>query len=315
MKRSTLVISIILGIVFISTVIIVVAVILKPGKIITGDSGVIAFIPLSGLIAESKDASFFSSGAGITPTFVRHQLERANDDPRVGAIILKIDSPGGVVGASQEIAELVRDSEKPVIVFAGDIVASGAYYIASQADKIVAKPGSLIGSIGVIIKVADLSGLYAKLGIKVQTIKSGKNKDMTDRTLIPEERKKLQALSDETYRQFINDVAKGRKLSKNKVKELATGEVFSASRAKKLGLIDELGGYQAAVDVAADLANIEDPFVEEYRPPTFLDELFGGPGIQIRDLIRMQALGRDFLLLERIQNTYAAPQYRYYGGQ
>jgi protease-4 len=296
-------------------VVIVAVALLDSGNIAAGDGNTIAFIPLSGSIAEGQDASLFSSGPGITPTFVRHQLEEANDDPSVGAIILKIDSGGGAVGASQEIAELVRDSDKPVIVFAGDTVASGAYYIASQADKIVAKPGSLVGSIGVISQIPDLSGLYAKLGIKIQTIKSGKNKDMFERTLTPEERRKFQVLSDDAYVQFITDVARGRKLSKNKVKELATGEVFSASRARKLGLVDELGGYQKAVDAAAKVAHIEDPYVKEYRPPTLFEALFSGPGVQIRDLVRMRVLGRDFLLLENIRNTYAAPQYRYYGGQ
>jgi len=314
-KKSTLVISAILGIVFISMAIIVAAVIFKPDSFTGGSGDTIAFITLGGPIAEGQDSSLFSSGAGINPTLVRRQLNRADNDPAVQAIILRIDSPGGAVGASQEIAELIRSTEKPVVVFGGDIVASGGYYIASQADKIVAKPGSLIGSIGVISQIPDLSGLYDKLGIKLQTIKSGDNKDMFQRTLTPEEKKKYQALSDEVYNQFVDDVAKGRNLDKDKVKKLATGELFTASTAKKHGLIDELGGYQTAIDVAAELAGIEDPFIDEYRPPTFFEELFGSPGIQIRDLIRMQVLGRDLMLLENIRNTHGAPQYRYYGGQ
>lgn len=315
MKRSTIIISIILGIVVLSVIVIVAVVAIRP----MGDAPVygdtVAFISLDGAITDSGDDSLLGSGAGINPKLVRHRLDEAEDDPAVKAIILKINSPGGSVGASQEIAELIAAADKPIVIFAGDVVASGGYYIASQADKIVAKPGSLVGSIGVISMIPDLSGLYNKLGIKMQTIKSGKNKDMFERTLTPEERKKFQGMSDELYRQFIADVAKGREMKKAKVAELATGEVFAATTAKKLGLVDEIGGYQTAIDTAAELADIEDPYVDEYEPPTIFDELFGGSSTGFYSLIRAQLLGRDLALLDSIRSMYGAPQYRYYGGQ
>jgi protease-4 len=194
-------------------------------------------------------------------------------------------------------------------------VASGAYYISSQADKIVAKRGSLVGSIGVISQIPDLSGLLDKLGIKLQTIKSGKHKDMFQRTLTPEEEIKFQALSDEIYNQFIDDVAKGRKLKREKVEELATGELFPATTAKKLGLVDVLGGYDAAIDTAAELAKIEDPIVEEFRAPGLFEEVFAAPGLYIRDLIKLKVLGSDLMLLEHLQANYGVPQYKYSGGQ
>ncbi|MDP2211226.1 MAG: signal peptide peptidase SppA [Candidatus Aquicultor sp.] len=315
MKKSTIVISVIVAVVVVSMVSIIVLALGDFGEISVGDGDVIAYIPLSGSIAEDQSASLLGGGAGITPAFVREQLQFANDDPAVGAIIFKLDSGGGAVGASQEIAEYVKDSEKPVVIFAGDMVASGAYYVSSQADKIVAKPGSLIGSIGVISQVSDLSGLYDKLGIKMQTIKSGKHKDMFQRTLTPEEEEKFQALSDEVYNQFVNDVARGRKLKKETVKELATGELFPATIAKKHGLVDVIGGYQAALDTAAKLAKIEDPIVEEYAAPTFFEEIFGAPGLYVRNLIRLKTLGGEFLLLEQLQASNGTPQYKHYGGK
>lgn len=314
MKKSTIIVLVILSLVLLSLIAIIVIGLSGPATNIIEPGNIIAFIPLSGTIAEDIDSSVFSAGAGITPKFVRHRLEEVEDNPNVKAIILKINSPGGSVGASQEIAELIQEADKPIIVFAGDIIASGAYYIASKADRIVAKPGSLVGSIGVISQIPDLSGLYAKLGIKMQTIKSGKNKDMFGRALTPEEQKKFQALSDELYNQFVDDVAKGRQLSKKKVLQLATGEVFPATVAKKLGLVDKVGGYQTAIDEAARLAKIKNPVVQEYKPPSLIEELFDMPSINIFSLIRMQLLGRDFMLLESIRNMYTVPQYRYLGG-
>lgn len=315
MKRSTVIISIILGLVLVSTVTIIAVYAIDRGgsRSVSGDT--IAWVSLDGAIADSGSESLLGTGGGINPAFVRHRLETAEEDPAVKAIILKINSGGGAVGASQEIAELIRNADKPVVAFAGDTMASGAYYIASQCDKIVAKPGSLVGSIGVISMIPDLNGLYEKLGIRMQTIKSGRNKDMFQRALTQEERQKFQAMSDELYQQFVSDVARGRKLSKDKVLELATGEVFAASTAKRSGLVDVVGGYQAAVDTAAKLANIEEPYVDEYEPPTFFEELFGAPSTGFYNLIRTYLLGQDLALLERIRSDHSGPHYLYVGGQ
>ncbi|MCL6472644.1 MAG: signal peptide peptidase SppA [Firmicutes bacterium] len=322
MKRSTLVISILLGLAFLSVIAIIIVIALQPiagprrASSGLGGGDAIAFIPLSGAIADGEGTSLLAGGSGITPDFVRHQLEKAENDPAVKAVIIKLDSPGGAVGASQEIAELIKEEKKskPVVIFCGDTVASGAYYISSQASKIVAKPGSLVGSIGVISQIPDLTGLYDKLGIKMQTIKSGKNKDMFERTLTPEERQKFQTMSDELYNQFVSDVARGRKLKREKVLGLATGEVFTAASAKQLGLVDEIGGYQKAIDTAAELANIENPVVIEYQP-SFFEEFFGGPIESIKNFLRTGILGPELSLIEYMNSKYGVPEYRYYGGQ
>jgi protease-4 len=292
----------------------------KPSSSSSGDT--IELISLNGAISDDAASSLLSSSGGITPSFVRHSIEDAENNDSVKAIVLKLNSPGGSVGASQEIAYIIRDASVPVIVFGGDMVASGAYYISSQADSIICKPGTLVGSIGVISEFPDLNGLYEKLGIKMQTIKSGRNKDMFSRTLTPEETRKFQTLSDEIYMQFVTDVAKGRGINKTKVKGLATGEVFAATQAKKLKLIDEVGGYQDAIDLAADIANIKDPTVEEYKGPSFLDSFFGSTSGEIsilRKVFGNQILGTDLMgsnlaLLDYARTTFGMPQYRYSGG-
>ncbi|MBI4734008.1 MAG: signal peptide peptidase SppA [Rubrobacteridae bacterium] len=321
MKRSTKVIAVISAIVALSLILIVVLSIRSfSGKATkkSGSGDTIKVIALSGAISNDSEASLLSSSGAITPSYVRHRIEEAENDDSVKAVILSLNSPGGSVGASQEIAYTIRDASIPIIIFGGDMIASGGYYISSQADSIVCKPGSLVGSIGVISEFPDLSGLYEKLGIKMQTIKSGKNKDMFSRSLTPEEAKKFQALSDEIYLQFVEDVAEGRKMNEKKVKELATGEVFAATQAKKLGLVDDIGGYQTAIDVAAKIGKVKDPNIEEYEGPTVFDELFGvasGDVSFLRNLLKKQLLGSNLALLDYAKNNYGAPQYRYSGGK
>lgn len=304
MKKNKLIIVIILIVCLLSFV----ALLFISDKEALRGGDKVAVISLSGPIADEAQVSPFATG-GITPSLVRKQLDRAESDPLVKAVVLKINSPGGAVGASQEIAKEIKDFDKPVVVFMGDVVASGGYYISCQADKIVAKPGTLTGSIGVISQFMDLSGLYKKLGIKVQTIKSGEHKDMFMRILTPEEQESWQKLSDELYAQFIEEVAKGRNLKVEKVKELATGELYTGTQAKKLGLVDKLGGYQDAIDLAVELAKIEKPIVEEYGPPTLFEQLFGQSSAQINGLIRMKLLGRDYFLLENLSSSNGVPKY------
>ncbi len=305
MKRSAIIILVIIGVCFLSLVGIAFLTIglpwgkLRPEKV--------TVISLNGSIADDE-GSFFA--AGITPKSVRQQLERARGDSSVKAIVLKVNSPGGAVGASQEIAQEIRETEKPIVIFMGDMAASGGYYISAPADKIVAKPGTLTGSIGVISQIMDLRGLYEKLGIKLQIVKSGKHKDMYQRELTPEEQELMQELSDELYEQFIEEVAKARNLDAKKVRELATGELYTGTQAKRLGLVDELGGYQDAIDLAAELGRIEKPVVEEYRPKTFFESIFGLSGAQLGKLIRARLLGSDYILLEYLRNFHPSPQYR-----
>ena len=186
------------------------------------------------------------------------------------ALLLRIDRPGGTVGDSQEIhSALLRLREKgcKVVASFGNISASGGVYVGVAADSIVANPGTITGSIGVILRGNNLSELLAKVGVRFETVKSGAYKDILspDRALSPEERELLQSLIDSSYDQFVSAVAEGRGLDKDKVRTFADGRVFSGAQAKDLGLVDELGDEEQARLVAARLAELD---VERCRPVT-----------------------------------------------
>lgn len=217
----------------------------------------------------------FGISGGITPRYVEEQLEKAESNPAIKAAVVRVNSPGGSVAASQQIAAAVEDFSKPLVISMGDMAASGGYYISAPADGIVAQPGTLTGSIGVISQVIDTGGLYEKLGLKVETIKSGRHKDMLSREMTAAERELMQALSDELYDQFVSDVARGRELDKKKVLKLATGQVYTGTQALEAGLIDRLGGIEEAVAWAGEMAGLEDPEIYEFPPPSFLDQITG----------------------------------------
>jgi len=297
-KRTKIIIGVVVGIALLFYLSVVAILLFGTGIGLSGDK--VAVISLSGSIASEGEEGLMASVA-ITPDFVREQLDRAKNDSAVKAIVIKINSPGGAVAASQEIAQEIKRMEKPIVVFMGDMVASGGYYISAPADKIVAKKGTLTGSIGVISQFMDLSGLYEKLGIKTQTIKSGKHKDMFSRELTEEEQKLWQTLSDELYGQFIEEVAEGRNLDVEEVKKLATGELFSGMQAKKLGLVDVLGNYQDAVDEAAKLAGIEEPIVEEYPERTFFESIFSLSSY-VNNLVKAKFFGSDYMILESLKD-------------
>lgn len=189
------------------------------------------------------------------------ELKEYRDDHSVKAIVLRIDSPGGAVAPSQEIYAEVKKAceQKSVVVSMGSIAASGGYYIASPATKILANPGTLTGSIGVIMELPNLEGLMSKIGIKTEVIKSGKYKDMasTFRTMEKEEREILQGVMDNVHNQFIAAVAEGRKLPVEDVRALADGRIFTGEQAKSLRLVDELGTIEDAIAAAAALGGIE----------------------------------------------------------
>ena len=187
------------------------------------------------------------------------------------AIVLRIDSPGGTVAASEEISAFVKAAKKPVVVSIGDVGASGAYMIASQADEIWAMPGSSVGSIGVITEIPNVANLLDKVGIDFQTITAGRYKDAGSpfRSLTKEERALIKGEIDEAYGQFIDIVAEGRKMPRSKVESLATGWAWSGARAKELGLVDEIGTYRDAMDSAAELGGIKG----DYGIVTYDDDL------------------------------------------
>ncbi len=274
----------------------------------------VAVISLSGPVQREAGGLLFG-GKVITPELVREQFKRARDDSGVRAVVLQIQSPGGSVAACQEILEILDSLEKPLVVSMGDLVASGGYYISAKADKIVALPGTLTGSIGVIAQMPNVAGLYDKLGIKVEVFKAGEHKDMYAglRELTPEEKGLMQEMTGQLYEQFLVVVAEGRHMDKERVRQLATGQLYTGEQAKALGLVDELGGLDKAVAVAAELAGIKEPRIVYYKPrvPSLLETFLELGGLRLADLSRTGLLGAEAVVVERIlSNPYPEPEYR-----
>ncbi|MHB1342209.1 MAG: signal peptide peptidase SppA [Coriobacteriia bacterium] len=246
------------------------------GGVPLGDS--IALLHLDGVIAGTGS----TVDGVITPEDFIYQLEEAEADPSVKAILIRADSPGGTVAASQEIAMAVERIDKPIVVSVGDMCASGAYMVASQCDEIVAAPGSSVGSIGVIMEIPNIDGLLDKLGVEFTVLAEGEFKDAGSpfRSITGTESAMFKEQMKMAYDQFIADVATGRDMDEDDVRELATGWVWLGTEAKDLGLIDTIGNYSDAVDRAAELGGIEgEPgivtFEPEYRFEDLALSLFG----------------------------------------
>lgn len=202
-------------------------------------------------------------------------------DSSIKAIVLRIDSPGGAVAPSQEIYEEVRKAiaKKKIVVSMGSVAASGGYYIASPATKIIANPGTLTGSIGVIMEIPNVEGLLNKIGVKTEVIKSGQHKDIASvfRGIKKEEKEILQNVLDNVHEQFIAAVAEGRRMVRGDVKKLADGRIFTGEQALKVGLVDALGNLDDAVKAAADLAGIKgEPVVVTKKEKFSLIDLLRG---------------------------------------
>ena len=194
-------------------------------------------------------------------TVVR-QLKKYKENDSVPAIVLRIDSPGGSVASSQEIYQevgRVREAGKIVVASMANVAASGAYYISCATDTIVANPGTLTGSIGVIFEFPNTEELFKKIGIRFEVVKSGKFKDIGSpvREMTSEERELLQEMIDDTYNQFVDVVATNRGLDREDVLDIADGRVFTARQGKEYGLVDILGDYEDAIAVAAEMAGIK----------------------------------------------------------
>lgn len=209
-------------------------------------------------------------------------LKQFRKDPTIKAILLRIDSPGGAVAPSQEIYMEVRRTTavKPVVVSMGSVAASGAFYIASAATRILADPGTLTGSIGVIIHLPNMQGLFDKIGYKTTTIKSGQFKDIgdPDRPMTPAEQALLQSTIDATYNQFVRDVSRARSLPEADVRKIADGRIILGEDALKLKLIDQIGNYEDALREAGRLGGIKgEPEVEKAKKSesSLLDLLIG----------------------------------------
>jgi protease-4 len=201
-------------------------------------------------------------GTISSPYDVIRQLKRYGEDSSIPSIVIHINSPGGGVAASQEIYEEVnklRQGGKKVVASMSAVAASGAYYIACAADTIVANPGTLTGSIGVVFEWPVLSELMRKLGVKLEVIKSGDMKDVGSigRPVTLREREMLQGVIDDTYNQFVEVVSRERSLPIEDVIELADGRIFTGNQAEDLGLVDVLGNFEDAVQIAAEMGGIK----------------------------------------------------------
>ncbi len=272
MKKSTKVFLWVIGVVLAGSVLI--AVLIFAGGTeeseydLSGHGAKVAVVNLTGTIISSRE---------IVST-----LQTLAKNKSVKAILLRVNSPGGGVAASQEIfeeVESIRDSVKPIVVSMGSLAASGGYYVSCGATRIVANPGTITGSIGVIAMFPNYAKLMEKLGLQMDVIKSGKYKDSGSpfRQMTEQDKKYFQGVVEDSYDQFLNAVAKERKLPIDNLKKFADGRVFTGAQALKLGLVDTLGSFEDAIKIAAKLGGIkgEPVVVEAKKPRTLADLIFG----------------------------------------
>lgn len=250
----------------------------------------IGVVEIKGIILESKP--------------ILDQLIKFKKNKSVKGIILRIDSPGGGVAPAQEIYEEIRKIRKTKRVVASleSIGASGGYYIACASDRIIANPGTITGSIGVITEFVNIEELLRKIGLKSFVVKSGKHKDIMSPTREPTEEDKriLQEVIDNIHNQFIDAVAKGRNLDRERIVEIADGRIFSGQQARDLGLVDMLGNFQDAVTLTAQLAGIEgepDLIYAEKKRPSVLDFLLKEAISKITEEFQNNELNFGYLYL------------------
>ena len=232
------------------------------------DGAKVGVVEITGMIADARKTL--------------EDLKGFREDDTIRAVMVRIDSPGGAVGPSQEIYRAVRKTSetKKVVASLGSVAASGGYYIAAAADGIMANPGTITGSIGVIMGFTNFKGLMEKIGLFPVVIKSGEYKDMGSplREMRPEERRLLQGLTEKIHRQFVAHVAKGRHLPLEKVASLADGRIFTGEESVAMGLVDRLGNFEDALEWTGHLAGIEGEVQAVYprqRPFSFLEMLTG----------------------------------------
>lgn len=276
--------------------------------------GLFVFFLFTWIFAEPYDESESTSGARVAVVELKEpiysseetvrQFKKYRENKAVKAIVFRVDSPGGGVAASQEIYEEVkktRDGGKPVVVSMGGIAASGGYYVSCGASKIVANPGTLTGSIGVIFQFLQIDELMKKVGVDATTVKSGKLKDAGSpfRKPTEEEKKFFQSLIDNTYDQFVDVVANERKIDRKEVIKYADGRVFTGKQALAYGFVDTLGTLEDAISIAAEMGDIKGKpkVVKERKRKSFWgilteearseigairDELFSQPFLQYK---------------------------------
>ncbi len=244
----------------------------------------VGVIEVTGVIASSK--------------LINERIIRFKEDSSIKAVVLRVDSPGGGVGPSQEIYAEVKKlvAVKPVVVSMGSVAASGGYYIAAPAGKILANPGTITGSIGVIMEFTNIKELLDKIGLSNQVVKSGQHKDIGSpiRPMTEADRKILQSMIDDVHLQFITAVAEGRNIDPDKVRLLADGRIYSGRQALEAGLVDQLGNLQDAIAVAGTMAGIKDTPRVVYPPrekAPFLEYFVEETISQVRQELHEQSAG------------------------
>ncbi|HHP51423.1 MAG TPA: signal peptide peptidase SppA [Moorella mulderi] len=234
----------------------------------------IALLRLEGVIIEEEGKVV--PARGFSYQRFLEELEQAQRDGSIKAVILRINSPGGSAVLSDEIYHALKNfrtkAEKPLVVSMAEVAASGGYYVSTAADKILANPNTLTGSIGVIFTLPNYEKLANTIGYKEIVIKSGPLKDMGNpfREMTPEERAAFQSLVDDTFNRFVDLVAQERKMPREEVLKIATGQVYTGAQAKTLGLVDDLGDLNKAIETAKELAGLKEATVISYvRPKGF----------------------------------------------
>ena len=254
----------------------------KGDNAIRGGTDYVAVIRIDGaIVGGPRNDVLFSASGMTTSEQIMYEMEKARKDNRAKAVLIRINSPGGSTGATQEIAEemdKIKSAGKPIIISMGDTCASAGYWIASKGDYIFANPATLTGSIGVYMEYTNVEELMNKLGIHSEKIKSGEHKDIMSmyRPMTPEENQMIQQMVDDIYAQFISTVADGRQMDIEKVKKIADGRILTGKQAMDLGLVDAMGNYYDALSYAGGRAGLDGETIptKKYTSGSSLREIF-----------------------------------------
>ncbi len=239
-------------------VVAIVVILVRRRSVVPAGNEKIAVITITGVIENEKG----SLGRDVSVDSIVDAIDEFRDDDDVKALVMQVDSPGGSVGSVQEIYSALkkfRAKQKPIVTAFADVAASGGYYIACTSDKIITQPGTLTGSIGVIMEMPNVQGLLGKIGVSMSTIQSGAMKDSGSpfRPMTPSEKAHFSNIIMDAYDQFYTAVKEGRKLNDAQLKPLADGRVFSGRMAVANKLADQLGDLEDAIDEAKKLAGLE----------------------------------------------------------
>jgi len=264
----------------------------------------VLLIDISGVITDEADSNMLGVETGMNITArVREELTMASEDKSVKAVVLRINSPGGAVTTcdiiSHEIEAFKKKRDIPVVAELMDVAASGGYYIAVSADKIIAHPMTVTGSIGVVAYSVNASGLMEKLGVADQTIKSGANKDIGSplRPMSQDEREILQSVINEMYERFLDKITAGRPgLKRQELRRIADGRIYTAKQALHFGLIDSVGYLDDAIEVAKAAAHIKDARLVTYAPhSSYRNNIYSGMSPESREQAGLVNIDTGFL--------------------